>query len=405
MSVVQHLRQSKGAPADLADLIARAAAHIGCAEAVLKAILKVESGGDAYDAHGRLIILPEKHIFWRYLPKGLRAKAAALGLAAPKWLRANYKGLGGIGSDRRWDRLQKMGALHEEAALKSASYGSAQIMGFNHKICGFSTVTEFVLALAEKEEAQIDAFLKFLLNCGLAEELRAKNFRAIARRYNGPGQVSYYAGLMEKAYRDLGGGDDPETIGTNTGLLRLGSEGYRVKALQQKLSELGYVVRPDGDFGPATKRAVITFQADHGLLVDGVAGPKTEAMLEKAVPMSEQPGGARQGLRVKDLRKQGSRTVKNADWLSRIGMALFGTGAAATGLEDQQGGFLDGLLSQLPGGLDMLQTLRADLQPLLDLVTANKWLALVAAGLAVVVIARQIKRRRLDDARNWRHVG
>ncbi|MBO9421726.1 DUF3380 domain-containing protein [Labrenzia sp. R4_2] len=404
MSVVEQLRHSKGQRADRAELVARAAEHIGCAEAVLHAILEVESGGDPYDGHGRLIILPEKHIFWRHLPKALRAKARALRLASPKWSRANYKGLGGSGSNKRWDRLERMASLDEEAALNSASYGAPQIMGFNHKICGYSTVTEFVLALAESEEEQVDAFLTFLLNCGLGDELRAKDFRAIARRYNGPGQVSHYAGLMEAAYRRLGGAASTSAH-SPAGLLRLGSEGYRVKALQEKLSELGYVVRPDGDFGPATKRAVIAFQADHGLTVDGISGPETEAMLDKAVPLSAQDGTSRKTLTVKDLRKQGSRTVKNADWLSRIGMALFGTGAAASGLEDQQGGVLENLLSQLPGSLDTLQSLRTELQPLLNLLTSNKWLAFAVVGFAVFVIARQIKQRRLDDARNWRHVG
>lgn len=56
--------------------------------------------------------------------------------------------------------------------------------------------------------------------------------------------------------------------------LKEGSEGPFVKLLQERLGIL-----PDGDFGPATERAVRKFQWDKKLIVDGVVGPKTWAKL------------------------------------------------------------------------------------------------------------------------------
>lgn len=61
--------------------------------------------------------------------------------------------------------------------------------------------------------------------------------------------------------------------------LRRGSTGPRVEALQQALVDRGASLSVDGDFGPATEAAVVSFQGAHGLVADGIAGPKTLAAL------------------------------------------------------------------------------------------------------------------------------
>ena len=68
--------------------------------------------------------------------------------------------------------------------------------------------------------------------------------------------------------------------------LRKGSKGAAVSELQTMLLKLGYDLGPcgiDGDFGKATEAAVRSFQSDHGLAVDGVAGAKTFGELERSV--------------------------------------------------------------------------------------------------------------------------
>ena len=58
--------------------------------------------------------------------------------------------------------------------------------------------------------------------------------------------------------------------------LRLGSTGTDVRALQQRLAELGFSPgKVDGKFGPGTEAAVMGFQRGQSLLADGVAGPRT----------------------------------------------------------------------------------------------------------------------------------
>lgn len=65
-------------------------------------------------------------------------------------------------------------------------------------------------------------------------------------------------------------------------VLRLGSTGDAVKALQARLNRdypaYSHLV-VDGDFGLATERVVKEFQRRAGLVVDGVAGPATLARL------------------------------------------------------------------------------------------------------------------------------
>jgi len=53
-------------------------------------------------------------------------------------------------------------------------------------------------------------------------------------------------------------------------ILRLGSQGTDVKALQEFLG-----LRPDGDFGPKTETAVKAYQKKKGLVTDGIVGTKT----------------------------------------------------------------------------------------------------------------------------------
>lgn len=66
-------------------------------------------------------------------------------------------------------------------------------------------------------------------------------------------------------------------------LLRRGSRGSAVVRLQLALRELDYNLQPDGIFGPMTREAVLTYQATHGLVADGLVGPKTWASLEETI--------------------------------------------------------------------------------------------------------------------------
>lgn len=60
-----------------------------------------------------------------------------------------------------------------------------------------------------------------------------------------------------------------------TPVLRRGSRGAEVRALQRALAAAGHPVTVDGDFGARTEAAVRAFQSASGLVVDGVVGART----------------------------------------------------------------------------------------------------------------------------------
>jgi hypothetical protein len=62
-------------------------------------------------------------------------------------------------------------------------------------------------------------------------------------------------------------------------VLSLGDRGPEVVTLQKRLNELEARLVVDGDFGLATRAAVVGFQAQNGLTPDGVVGARTKAEL------------------------------------------------------------------------------------------------------------------------------
>ena len=67
---------------------------------------------------------------------------------------------------------------------------------------------------------------------------------------------------------------------------QVGDQGKEVAEIQAQLVEVGYDVSADGDFGPATKEAIKSFQKSQGLEVDGIVGPSTYyALMGRSMPV------------------------------------------------------------------------------------------------------------------------
>ena len=68
--------------------------------------------------------------------------------------------------------------------------------------------------------------------------------------------------------------------------VQLGSTGSAVRAVQQNLNVFGAGLAVDGIFGPLTQAAVRNFQEAHGLVGNGIVGPRTWNMLVVNQPAS-----------------------------------------------------------------------------------------------------------------------
>ena len=75
------------------------------------------------------------------------------------------------------------------------------------------------------------------------------------------------------------------TLTADAATLTMGSRGERVAIIQQRLKEWGYYTgQVDGVFGRGTYNAVVRFQRQNGLAVDGQVGKKTAAAM--GVPLT-----------------------------------------------------------------------------------------------------------------------
>lgn len=171
----------KGSAKRLDDIdLPKIAQRIGCGEDHLHAIIEVETAGGGFDKEGRPRILFEPHIFFRLLSGAQRQAAVNKGLAYAKWGAKPYP-------KDSYPRLILAMQINPTAALKACSWGLGQIMGENHVAAGYDTVQEMVEAFAADEENHLNAMVSFIIANHLDDEIRAHNWAAFARGYNGPG--------------------------------------------------------------------------------------------------------------------------------------------------------------------------------------------------------------------------
>ena len=164
----------------------KAAEILDCDVAAIKAVAEVESSGNGFLSNGRVKILFEGHQFYKYT-KGKYSEGYPR-ICYKKWTKQHYAK--GPNSDVRGagelSRLEQAIRLDREAALKSASYGKFQIMGFNFSLCDFKNVEDFYTAMTTSEGTQLKAFCCFIKAANLDGHLRKHRWANFARGYNGP---------------------------------------------------------------------------------------------------------------------------------------------------------------------------------------------------------------------------
>ena len=159
--------------------------EFGIEVAAVRAVVEIESAGSGFlikePPPARPKILFEAHIFYRETPK-LVSKIRP-DLSSRSYNRSLYKG-----GSAEWQRLIDAMAFDPIPALRSASWGLGQVMGFNHKRVGCNSVEQMVVEAHQGESQQARHMITFCKTDNqLYTALRSRDWSTFARIYNGPG--------------------------------------------------------------------------------------------------------------------------------------------------------------------------------------------------------------------------
>lgn len=163
---------------------------------VIKAVYEVEASGRGYLPDGRVKILFEGHRLWKRLSKRgvseIKLKEAASkypNVLYKEWDKTQYKG-----GKAEWDRVSQaylvcdFVGVGRGVALEAASYGSFQIMGENHSLCGYDSAQTMLTSYNNGGEAeQLNSFIRFVKARNIDSFLRDKQWAKFASAYNGTG--------------------------------------------------------------------------------------------------------------------------------------------------------------------------------------------------------------------------
>jgi hypothetical protein len=185
------------------------AKELGAAPADLAAVLRVESSGRAFDDDGHPIMRFENHVFYRNwgekhkdvfdrhftFDQKTRYKNHTF-RKNPEAVRSAFH------LDNRKERevLAFARNLDDTAALLSASYGAAQVMGFNHRKIGYKDVQSMYQAFNAGIKPQLDGMIAYIKATPLCMEgLKNRDYFKFATGYNGKGKENDYAPKIKAA--------------------------------------------------------------------------------------------------------------------------------------------------------------------------------------------------------------
>jgi hypothetical protein len=223
-------------------------------------VLAVETSGWGFLPDRRPQILFERHIFSRLTNRQFDTSDVSNPQAG---------GYGPSGANQ-YLRLANAVALNRTAALQSASWGLAQIMGMNFASAGFTDAESMVSAMSDSEDAQLAAFVAFLQTNRLDQHLQAHNWASLARGYNGPNfAVNQYDTKLAQAFQKYSAGPLPD---------------LNLRTAQVYLTFAGMNPGPvDGLMGSRTRTALLSYQQQHALPQTGQADDATLASLVSVV--------------------------------------------------------------------------------------------------------------------------
>ncbi|WP_217699798.1 N-acetylmuramidase family protein, partial [Luteibacter sp. 22Crub2.1] len=198
---------------------AEAALALDCEVEVIKAIALTETGtrgaffkpGEVHAIGDDIVpaILYERHVFHRLthgvydsIDQEISDSAHYLGKLQSGEVQSPKRILYGPPSSQ-YARLIRAYRLNPSAALRSASWGRFQLMGFNHTAGGHDSVESLVIAISASEAEHLRALVAFVKNdARLMSAMKGKDWTSFAKLYNGT-EYRDYDTKMESSYNAL----------------------------------------------------------------------------------------------------------------------------------------------------------------------------------------------------------
>jgi hypothetical protein len=171
----------------------RIAERLGIDGPTLMAVKEVEMSASGFLRDGHPVIRFERHYFHNLT--GGRYDMSHPGISDSR------PGGYGLPGAAQWALLKEAYEVDPDAAYRSTSFGTAELMGDYYKQAGFETVAEFVRFVSRTEANQLEAWARWLQPSGALEPLRRHDWAAFARKHNGTGFArNQYVPRLKSAY-------------------------------------------------------------------------------------------------------------------------------------------------------------------------------------------------------------
>jgi hypothetical protein len=154
---------------------------------LLKAFIKVESGGLAFDKKtGKIIIQFEPSWFKKKEPFAPSGAWSVNGVERQA---------------KEWEAFNNAFSINANSAMQSTSIGLPQIMGFHWERLGYKSVGDMWDDFKKSEQHQIDALVRFIeSDSQLLKAFNQKDWHKMAFCYNGAGYAAQAYRLGIKPY-------------------------------------------------------------------------------------------------------------------------------------------------------------------------------------------------------------
>ena len=195
------------------NLISVISKELGIDVEIALAVICVESGGSGFSSDNKMIIRFENHVFYTYFgaksdedkqkfdehftfdSKNRREGHKYRAKKSDEWKTSH------MGQASEWEALEIARQLSDTNALYSISMGAPQVMGFNYKSIGYSSVKDMFEAFSKDIRYHIMALFDFCTaKSTRVQYLLTGDFLSFAKEYNGLTAPEAYEKRLEQYY-------------------------------------------------------------------------------------------------------------------------------------------------------------------------------------------------------------